>query len=74
MKKGFLLWFEENSQAISQEENVLDHDKLHSHCLNIWQGMSKVEKESYKTPRVPKRKREESNPSSTSAKLAKYAA
>ena len=55
--KGFLLYLEENSQRVSQEENILDEDKIRDKCLEIWQNLSGDEKKDYKTPRVPKRKR-----------------
>ena len=71
--KGFLLYLEENSQRVSQEENILDEDKIRDKCLEIWQNLSGDEKKDYKTPRVPKRKRENDD-MSTSAKLAKFAA
>ena len=73
--KGFLLWFEENSQKVSEKENILNQDTLRDHCLKLWQDMSKSDKESYKTPRLPKRKREEdNNDNSTVSKLARFAA
>ena len=74
MKKGFQLWFDENSQKISDEENILDDQKLTEHCLGIWQSMSKADKEGYKTPRQPKRPRDPESRTSTSAKLAKFSA
>ena len=55
--KGFLLYFEENSQTVSQEENIFDKDKLREKCLEIWKNFTSDEKKDYKTPRVPKCKR-----------------
>ena len=49
-------------------------DKIREKCLEIWQGMTSDEKKEYKTPRVPKRKRENDQDKSTSAKLARFAA
>jgi hypothetical protein len=74
--KGFLLWFDENSARVSGEENIIDQDKLRDQCLKLWQDMSKEDKEDYKTPRFPKRKRDNHDHGSnlTSSKLAKFAA
>ena len=72
--KGFLLWFEENSQKVSHDENVTDSDDLRNRCLSIWQTMSKTAKEDYKSPRIPKRKREDGDTGSTASKLARFAA
>ena len=72
--KGFLLYFEENSQIVSQEENINDEDKVRDKCLEIWKNLSSDEKKDYKTPRVPKRKRENDEVKSTSNKLARFAA
>ena len=72
--KGFLLYFEENSQIVSQEENIDDEDKVRDKCLEIWKNLSSDEKKDYKTPRVPKRKRENDEVKSTSNKLARFAA
>ena len=75
LKKGFQLWYDENSQKVSEEENIMDEQVLTDHCLDIWKSMSKVDKESYKTPRVPKRPREhDDKTSTTSSKLAKFSA
>ena len=74
LKKGFQLWYDENSQKFSEEENIMDEQVLTDHCLNIWRSMSKADKESYKTPRVPKRPRENDEKPSTSSKLAKFSA
>ena len=72
--KGFLLFFEENSQKISEDENILDSNELRENCLKRWQEMTKSEKEGYKTPRLPKRKREDDqNTPTTASKLAKFA-
>ena len=72
--KGFLLFFEENSQKISEDNNILDSNELRENCLKRWQEMTKSEKEGYKTPRLPKRKREEDqNTPTTASKLAKFA-
>ena len=65
---------EENSQNVSQTENILDEDKIRDKCLEIWQNLSSDEKKEYKTPRLPKRKRENDQDKSTSAKLARFAA
>ena len=72
LKKGFQLWFDENSQKISEEENIIEDEALTDHCLGVWKSMSKAEKEGYKTPRAPKRPREPESKTSTSAKLAKF--
>ena len=72
--KGFLLYFEENSQIVSQEENISDEDKVRDKCLEIWKNLSSDEKKDYKTPRVPKRKRENDEVKSASSKLARFAA
>ena len=75
LKKGFQLWYDENSQKVSEEENIVDEQVLTDHCLDIWKTMSKADKESYKTPRVPKRPREhDDKTSTTSSKLAKFSA
>ena len=75
LKKGFQLWYDENSQKVSEEENIMDEQVLTDHCLDIWKTMSKADKESYKTPRVPKRPREhDDKTSTTSSKLAKFSA
>ena len=75
LMKGFLLWFEENSQRVSEEENLLDDDRLRDKCLEMWQGLSSDNKKAYKTPRLPKRKREaDDTQQSTTSKLAKFAA
>ena len=55
--KGFLLYFEENSQTVSQEENIFDEDKVREKCLEIWKNLTSDEKKDYKNPRVPKCKR-----------------
>jgi len=73
LMKGFLLYLEENSQRVSQEENLVDEDKIRDKCLDIWQNLTSDEKKGYKTPRVPKRKRENDD-LGTVAKLAKFAA
>ena len=55
--KGFLLYFEENSQTVSQEENIIDQGKVLEKCMEIWKNFTSDEKKDYKTPRVPKCKR-----------------
>ena len=55
--KGFLLYFEENSQTVSQEENIINQGKLREKCMEIWKNLTSDEKKDYKTPRVPKCKR-----------------
>ena len=55
--KGFLLYFEENSQTVSQEENIIDENKVLEKCREIWKNFTSDEKNGYKTPRVPKCKR-----------------
>jgi len=72
--KGFLLYFEENSQIVSQAENIIDEDKVRDKCLETWKNLSSDEKKDYKTPRVPKRKRENDEVKSASSKLARFAA
>lgn len=75
MLKGFLLWFEENSDKVSRDTEITDSDELRNKCLEMWQSLSSEAKKAYKTPRVPKKKRQISDEnSSTSAKLAKFAA
>ncbi len=73
--KGFLLWYEENSQQVSEEESILDNEQLHAKCLEKWQSLSSDAKKAYKTPRIPKRKRSENSgdQTSTKSKLAKFA-
>ena len=44
------------------------------YLLEIWKNLSSDEKKDYKTPRVPKRKRENDEVKSTSNKLARFAA
>merc|ERR1719150_2054077 len=36
--KGFLLYLEENSQKISQEENIFGEEEIRNHCLQ-WQNL-----------------------------------
>ena len=42
--KGFLLYFEENSQTVSQEENIIDEDKVREKCVEIWSNFTSDEK------------------------------
>jgi hypothetical protein len=51
--KGFQLWLAENKDLLPASE------KMNALGLQKWKELSKEEKESYKSPRVPKRKREE---------------
>ena len=67
----------ENKAALSEAEGGLeDESKLQELALAKWKGLSKDEKESYKSPRIPnsgqKRKREEGQ--NSVSKLAKFAA
>ena len=52
----------------------LGEDEIRNHCLQLWQNLSQDEKADYKTPRIPKRKREEEEQNvSTASKLARFA-
>ncbi len=62
--KGFQLWLAENREAVIQKNQDpcgtnLDDSEVNSKGLQMWTKLSKDEKESYKSPRVPKRKRED---------------
>jgi hypothetical protein len=57
--KGFLLYFEENSQSVSQKVNIIDEEKVREKCLEIWKNLSSDEKKDYMTSRVPKRKNDD---------------
>ena len=72
---GFQLWLAENKTTLAHEKGLEDDTEVQTAGLEIWKGMSKEDKEGYKTPRLPtlKRKREEST-ESTASKLAKFAA
>ena len=48
----------------------LGEEEIRNHCLQLWQNLSQDEKADYKTPRIPKRKREDEQNVSTASKLA----
>ena len=58
--KGFQLWLAENKESLSNAgpAAAVDED-VNSVGLKKWKDLSKEEKEKYKSPRVPKRKRYE---------------
>ena len=51
----------------------LGEEEIRNHCLQLWQNLSQDEKADYKTPRIPKRKREDEQNVSTASKLARFA-
>ncbi len=53
--KGFQLWLAENKDSFGN----VGSDELNSVGLQRWKELTKEEKEQYKSPRVPKRKRDE---------------
>ena len=54
--KGFQLWLAENKESLANGESTGAED-VNAMGLQRWKGLSKEEKERYKSPRVPKRKR-----------------
>ncbi len=76
----------ENRDTILADNAGLDDSEVNAKGLESWKGMSKEEKDAYKTPRTPlssglnnKRKRdapssEDSLPTTSKRKLAEFAA
>ena len=54
--KGFQLWLAENKESLASSQSTGDED-VNAMGLQRWKALSKEEKERYKSPRVPKRKR-----------------
>ena len=54
--KGFQLWLAENKESLANGGTTGDED-VNAMGLQRWKSLSKEEKERYKSPRVPKRKR-----------------
>ena len=54
--KGFQLWLAENKESLANDGSTGDDD-VNAMGLKRWKDLSKEEKEKYKSPRVPKRKR-----------------
>ena len=50
--KGFQLWLAENKESLA-----CGGEDVNAAGLKRWKDLSKEEKERYKSPRVPKRKR-----------------
>jgi len=55
--KGFQLWLAENKETVLSSGEAADEAEVAAKGLEVWKGLSKEEKETYKTPRAPKRKR-----------------
>ena len=54
--KGFQLWLAENKESLANGGPSGDED-VNAMGLKKWKDLSKEEREKYKSPRVPKRKR-----------------
>jgi hypothetical protein len=74
--KGFQLWLAEHKEELSAAGPIEDSE-LAAKGLELWKKLSKDEKDSYKTPRAPKRKRvvdDDDAQNDRSAKLAAFTA
>ena len=57
--KGFQLWLAENKESLANGGGPAGDEDVNAVGLKRWKDLSKEEKEKYKSPRVPKRKRYE---------------
>ena len=59
--KGFQLWLAENKECLASGGGPSGTEDVNAMGLKRWKDLSKEEKEKYKSPRVPKRKRYQIN-------------